>query len=178
MQQNSCHSTVQTAAKKCNDGDFFKTKNIHFTYLLAPYKVDVNAIKLKSKLYHAYVAYGLRIVNGASFLTQKELSTGTFQFGVEATWRSVLAWINKTGISSSTSLLPMWKKGLPFSWGLKETTPNIRKIAEVYPLLFWKRARWPPFLFHLFLNFTCIDLCLCKVSKLFSKSRTTLNYMH
>ena len=87
------------------------------------------------------MAYGLRIVNGASFLTQKEWST--FQFGVEATWRSVLAWINKTGISSSTSLLPMWKKGLPFSWGLKETTPNIRKIAEVYPLLFWKRARWP-----------------------------------
>lgn len=77
--------TVQTAAKKCNDSDFFKTKNIHFTYLLAPYKVDVNAIKLKSKLYYAYVAYGLRIVNGASFLTQKELSTGTFQFGVEAT---------------------------------------------------------------------------------------------
>lgn len=77
--------TVQTAAKKCNDSDFFKTENIHFTYLLAPYKVDVNAIKLKSKLYYAYVAYGLRIVNGASFLTQKELSTGTFQFGVEAT---------------------------------------------------------------------------------------------
>ena len=75
--------TVQTAAKKCNDSDFFKTENIHFTYLLAPYEVDVNAIKLKSKLYDAYVAYGLRIVNGASFPTQKELST--FQFGVEAT---------------------------------------------------------------------------------------------
>ena len=50
--------TVQTAAKKCNDSDFFKTENIHFTYLLAPYEVDVNAVKLKSKLYDAYVAYG------------------------------------------------------------------------------------------------------------------------
>ena len=39
--------TVQTAAKKCNDSDFFETENIHFTYLLAPYEVDVNAIKLK-----------------------------------------------------------------------------------------------------------------------------------
>ena len=75
--------TVQTAAKKCNDSDFFKNENIHFKYLLAPYEVDVNAIKLKSKLYDAYVAYGLRIVNEASFLTQKESSA--FQFGVEAT---------------------------------------------------------------------------------------------
>ena len=39
--------TVQTAAKKCNDSDFFKTENIHFTYLLAPCEVDFNAIKLK-----------------------------------------------------------------------------------------------------------------------------------
>ena len=75
--------TVQTVAKKCNDSDFFKTENFHFKCLLAPYEVDVNAIKLKSKSYDAYVAYGLRIVNGASFLTQKELNT--FQFGVEAT---------------------------------------------------------------------------------------------
>ena len=66
--------TVQTAAKKCNDSDFFKNENIHFKYSLAPYGVYVNAIKLKSKLYDAYVVYGLRIVNGASFLTQKESS--------------------------------------------------------------------------------------------------------
>ena len=56
--------------------DFFKAENNEFKNLLTPTCTDLKIVR-KSKLHDACRDYNLRIMDGASFLSDRELHTFT-----------------------------------------------------------------------------------------------------